>query len=88
MVNNRRSSIEIINKIVTVSRNGARKTEILYQSNLSYAQLQSYLGFLKEKEILKEEYVRDNGNSHTLYFPTDKGLVFLEDIKKVLEYLS
>jgi predicted transcriptional regulator len=88
LVNNRHSSIEIINKIVSVSRNGARKTEILYQSNLSYNQLQSYLGFLKDKEILKEEYVRDNGNSHTLYFPTDKGLVFLEDIKKVLEYLS
>lgn len=88
MVNNRRSSIEIINEIVTVSRSGARKTEILYHSNLSYSQLKSYLNFLKEKNIIKEESVRNNGSSSKVYYTTDKGLVFLQDIKKVLTHLK
>ena len=54
MVNNRRSEIQIIHKILTLSSGGARKTEILYQGNLSYTQLKSYLPFLLEKDILEE----------------------------------
>ncbi len=88
MVNNRRSSFEIMNKIVNVSKDGARKTEILYQSNLSYNQLNEYLSLLKEKDILKEEYVEDNGSSHSVFYPTDKGRVFVEDVRRVLKHLG
>jgi len=86
--NNRRSAIEIISKILTLSRDGAKKTEILYQGNLSYTQLQGYLPFLLEKNILEENIVENNGSSCKLYSVTEKGLVLLEDIKKVLAYFS
>jgi predicted transcriptional regulator len=86
--NNRRSAIEIIGKILTLSRGGAKKTEILYQGNLSYTQLQGYLPFLLEKNILEENIVENNGSSCKLYSATEKGLVLLEDIKKVLAHFN
>lgn len=88
MVNNRRSELEIIDRILDVSKSGAKKTEILYYSNLSYMQLKSYLGFLMEKNILEEKEVKDNGNVYKLYKPTEKGFVFHNDLKKVLLHLN
>ena len=85
---NRRSEIEIISKILNVSRKGARKTEILYQGNLSYMQLQSYLPFLIEKEILQEKTVNNNGSSFKKYLLTDKGDNLYNDIQKVLIHFS
>jgi predicted transcriptional regulator len=83
MFKNRRSEIDIISKILTLSFDGARKTEILYQGNLSYTQLQNYLPFLVDKDLLKETAVKDNGNSYRSYKVTEKGLILLEDIRKV-----
>ena len=77
MVLNRRSEIEIIGRILDLSRNGAKKTEFLYKGNLSYTQLKSYLFFLLEKNIIKEEMIRDNGFTHKSYKITDKGEAFL-----------
>lgn len=88
MVNNRRSEIEIISEILSLSNNGAKKTELLYQGNLSFAQLQSYLTYLIEKNILEEKELKNSGNSTKYYKTTDKGLVFLQDVKKVLAHLQ
>lgn len=88
MFNNRRSEIEIIGEILTLSRDGARKTEILYQGNLSYTQLQGYLPFLLEKNILEESIADNNGNSYKLYKTTEKGLGLLQDIKRVYVHLG
>jgi predicted transcriptional regulator len=88
VVNNRRSELEIISKILDLSKDGAKKTEILYYGNLSYMQLKSYLNFLIKNNILEEKEVRNNGNIHKLYKPTEKGLVFYKDIKKVLSHLT
>ena len=84
MLNKRRSEIEIINQILKLSSNGAKKTEILYQGNLSYLQLQSYLPYLIEKNIIEEHMINNNGNSCKLYKTTNKGLNLLEDINKVI----
>ena len=86
MVNNRRSEFEIISKILDISRDGARKTELLYQGNLSYTQLQDYLSFLVEKDILEEYEVKNNGNSSKAYRMTKKGSNLLDDINKTLAY--
>ena len=88
MVNTRRSELDIINKILILSKGGAKKTEILYGGNLSYTQLQSYLPFLVEKDILQEHVVRNNGNSCKLYKITDKGLGLLQDINRVYAHLG
>jgi len=88
MVNNRRSELDIISEILVLSKGGAKKTEILYRGNLSYTQLQSYLPFLLEKNILEEHIVDNNGNLCKLYRITDKGSYLLEDIRRVLFHLG
>lgn len=88
MVNNRRSEIEIIGEILRLSSNGAKKTELLYQGNFSYSQLQNYLSYLIEKNILEEHELENNGGLTKCYRPTEKGLIFLQDIKRVLAHLD
>lgn len=84
MINNRRSEIEIINEILNISIKGARKTEILYQGNMSYSQLKSYLPLLIDKNIVEEYKVFNNGNTTTMYKTTIKGIELLNNIRKVL----
>lgn len=86
VINNRRSEFEIIGRILDLSRAGAKKTEILYQGNLSYFQLTNYLSFLVEKNVLEEFRVKNNGNSGKYYKITSKGCDLLEDINKTLAY--
>ena len=86
MVNNRRSEIEIISEILKLSCNGARKTELLYQGNFSFAQLQKYLNYLIEKDIIEETEVNNNGSATKFYTTTEKGLLFLEDVERVLAH--
>ena len=83
VINNRRSEIEIINEILNLAKDGTRKTRILYQTNLSYTQLQVYLSFLLKSNILRME----NNNSVKTYTTTEKGLAVMENINKVLKDL-
>ncbi|MHA1194137.1 MAG: winged helix-turn-helix domain-containing protein [Promethearchaeota archaeon] len=89
MFNKRRSEIQIIGKILDISKNGAKKTEILYQNNMSFAQLQNYLSFLLDKSIIEENTVsNDNGSSNEIYVNTEKGNNLLEDINKLYKYFK
>jgi len=88
MLNNRRSELEIIAEILTVSRNGAKTTEILYKGYLSYTQFKLYLPYLVKKNILSEESSNgDNGYSRK-YITTQKGRELLKDIEKTLSYFK
>ena len=88
MVNRRRSELDIISEILKLSCEGAKKTEILYQGNLSYSQLQNYLLFLLEKNILEEKVIDNNNGKSKLYKRTKKGDELLEDINKTLSYFE
>lgn len=88
MVNRRRSELDIINQILSLSQNGAKKTEILYQGNLSYSQLQSYLIFLLEKNILEEQVVKKDNGNFKIYKNTKKGENLLQNIKLTLSYFE
>ena len=88
MVNNRRSEFEIISKLLDISKSGAKKTELLYQANLSYTQLTSYLAFLIDKEIIETIRVENNGNNGFLYQLTGKGVEFLKILNKTLTYIK
>jgi len=88
MFNGRRSDIEIVRDILKISKDGARKTEILYQGNLSYTQLQIYLPFLLENDILEENLVEDNDSSYKIFKVTKKGISLLEDINRVLTHFK
>lgn len=73
-----RSKLEIIADITGVASRGAKKTEIMYQANLSYKLLTRYLKAVIDLGLVK---LRD-GNTYDL---TEKGLNFLKEFKSYYE---
>ncbi|MBM3120423.1 MAG: hypothetical protein FJZ83_02715 [Chloroflexi bacterium] len=84
-MNRRRSNIEIIGDMLRVGENGAGKTEIMYSVNMSYSQLQKYLGFLVGHGFIDRLKM---GNPSVTYQVTEKGLSLLKSIETVLEVLD
>lgn len=80
-LNTRRSEMEILAYMLTIMRRGAIKTKILYQANLSYTQLKSYLQFLKDAGLITEEGEKKRGN---IFKTTYKGNLFLYHWSKIL----
>ena len=71
--NRGRSRIEIICQILQVANGGVtKKIKIMYQANLSYAQLKGYLMVLNERDLLR--YDLDTQTFKT----TEKGVRFLD----------
>jgi predicted transcriptional regulator len=85
MINHRRSNIEIIADMLRVGENGAGKTEIMYSANMSYAQIQKYLAFLMNKDLINKVEV---GNPSIKYHVTDKGSKLLQSINNIMEMLG
>jgi len=69
--------LQIIADILTVVRNGARKTKIMYQANLSYRLLNQYLDYAMEAKL-----VSMSSEDHGHYVVTRKGFEFLEKYNK------
>ncbi len=81
----RRSNIEIIADMLRVGENGAGKTEIMYSVNMSYTQIQKYLGFLIGHGFIDKVHV---GNPSVTYQVTETGMSLLRSIDTVLEVLE
>ncbi len=84
-MNNRRSNIEIIADMLRVGENGAGKTEIMYSANMSYSQIQKYLGFLISQGFINKVKV---GNPVVTYQVTEIGLKLLKSIDSVMGMLG
>lgn len=84
-VNRRRSDIEIIAEMLKVGENGAGKTRIMYGANMSYGQIQKYLGFLVNQGFIDAMKI---GNPSVNYQVTDSGVKLLKLIKSVIEMLG
>jgi len=84
-VGRRRSNIEIIADMLKVGDNGAGKTRIMYNANLSYSQIQKYLGFLVSHGFINKI---EMGNPAVTYKVTDSGLKLLNTISNILEMLG
>ena len=84
-MNQRRSNIEIIADMLKVGENGAGKTEIMYSANMSYAQIQKYLGFLLSHGFIHKVEV---GNPVVTYQVTEKGGDLLRNIDSIMEILQ
>jgi predicted transcriptional regulator len=68
-----RNRIQIISQILEIANGGVTtKLKIMYNANLSYAQLKDYLLTLSDKDMLSYDL-----DSHT-FKTTEKGLRFLE----------
>jgi len=84
-LNGRRSNIQIIADMLKVGEKGAGKTEIMYSANMSYTQIQKYLGFLINHGFIDRVSV---GNPHVHYQVTAKGAKTLESIAIITEVLG
>ena len=69
-----RSRLEIVADVLAVVRDGAKKTRIMYQANLSYRLLTRYL-----KEVVNLGLVRVEEEG--LYELTEKGYDYLQEFK-------
>ncbi len=84
-VNRRRSDLEIIAQMLKVSENGTGKTRIMYGANMSYTQIQRYLGYLKAQGFIDEIKM---GNPSVNYKISSSGLKLLQLIENIKEMLG
>lgn len=84
-LNSRRSDIEIIAEMLKIGENGAGKTEIMYNANMSYYQIQKYLGYLLNEGFIDKMQI---GNPCVAYRVTEKGLKLLHLISNLEELLG
>lgn len=73
---NYRDRLDIIAEILRVASQEAKKTQIMYQANLSYKVLQKYLTELIEAALINFE------NEKRCFVLTSKGWMFLEKYKE------
>jgi len=81
-VNQRRSDVEIIAEMLRIGANGAAKTKIMYNANMSYIQMKKYLGFLTRQGYLG---IVSAGNPSVTYQATERGLNLLKCIDAFIE---
>ena len=81
--NKRRDKLDIIAEILTIAKDGLLKTQIMYRANLSFAQLNEYLDFLKGMNLLRIE----KENRKKVYKTTEQGERYIQkydDISYIL----
>lgn len=81
----RRSNIQIIADILRTGENGAGKTRLMYNSNMSYSQTQRYLSFLLNRGFI---HSTNPSKPKVTYRVTAAGLRLLRSIDNVTEMLG
>ena len=77
---NYRDRLDIIADILNIASREAKKTQIMYQANLSYKVLKRYLN-----EIVTASLISFENNKHC-YILTGKGLEYLDAYKEYARY--
>ncbi len=80
LLGSRRGTFELIADVLLFCREEKRKTKIMHENNLNYAQLQSQLDLLTSRGLLEHE----NGK----FVTTGKGLVSIELFLKIHRILQ
>lgn len=83
MEGKRRDKLEIIEDLLETADNpkGARKTTLVYRSNLNFTRLEHFLPFLLEKGLI--ELVEED----TVYMTTSRGRQFLKQLRDMQKML-
>lgn len=81
----RRGRLEIIAEMLHACRGyGVKKTQFIYQCNMSFTQLETYLELILKAEFIQVQY----NNPDLLFRISEKGRRFLktyEDMKALME---
>jgi predicted transcriptional regulator len=73
----RRNNIDICADILSVAKEGAKKTQMVYKANLNFKIIKKYINRLSEYGFLESERGQ--------YFTTDKGIRFLVQYREFTE---
>lgn len=80
----RRGKVEIIAEILVTARKPAKKTQIMYECNLGFKQLEYYLGFMMLKGL-----IRRNEEAGTVAYQTTKaGKSYLRRYRSMARWLQ
>ena len=71
----RRDKHEITRDLLTIATKGATKTQLVYQTNINFKVLKTYLRRMTQSKLIT------NTGKH--YHPTPKGHQYLEDFNKI-----
>lgn len=80
----KRDQLDIANAILKVAKQGASKTRIMYNANLSFKGVTQYLSFMMENELL----LKTREDSKPVYYTSEKGLTFLSSYTQLLQLLQ
>jgi predicted transcriptional regulator len=80
----KRDPFDIVNAILKVAKQGASKTRIMYNANLSFKGVTQYLSFMMENELL----LKTHEDYKPVYYASEKGLTFLSSYTQLLQLLQ
>ena len=86
LFDHKRSEVEIISNILSLTKNGAKKTHIMYKTNMSYSLFINYLDFLIDKKLIERQ--NSNPSGEVFYKVTEDGKKVLKNINTVLDYMK
>ena len=70
--------------MLEITKEGTLKTQIMYRANLSYTQLNDYLAFLLESNLVIQTYIAEK----EVYKITQKGLDFLQTHRELVKLIG
>jgi len=82
-----RGRLDIIAHILSSATCGVRKTSIMYKCNLSFRQLETYLGFLLNKGLLNM-FTRKESATSQYFETTERGMDFLRAYRNLEALMS
>jgi predicted transcriptional regulator len=80
----RRDKLYIIAEILEIAKEGTLKTQIMYRANLSFTQLNDYVGFMLKINLIDKALENDR----EIYRTTKKGMDFLQRYREISELLK
>ena len=73
--------------MLEIAKEGSLKTQIMYKANLSFTQLNDYLGFLLDNGFITQA-CRTSSDGKEVYVITEKGVDFLQVHRELVRLLK
>jgi predicted transcriptional regulator len=74
----KRSKYVIVSEILNICKDGACKTQIVYQANLNFKTANPYIDLLSKNNLIEVKH-----GERILYRTTDKGALLLKDFQNI-----
>ena len=82
-----RGRLDIIANILSSAVGGVRKTSIMYRCNLSFKQLEMYVGFLVKRGLLRT-FVKRQSAASLFFETTTRGMEYLRAYRNLDALMS